>query len=506
MSLDDLHISIGAVIIDDIILPDGISKMGILGGGSTHAAMGMRVWRDNIGLVSIVGQDFPQDLRRQLALNFDLDGLLTRPMQTTRAWQLFETDGTRNEVFRTDHLKMVDCFNTIEEFPDNYTNIKSVHLHCSPSDVPLWANFLKSRGSPIILWEPWDQFCLPENHHVMKTLLPHIDVFSPNFAEGHRLTALTDPQAIITNFHEHGALIVALRMGASGSIVSRAGHMPITIPAVECNHIIDVTGAGNAFCGGLAVSLAENDDLVEAGCCGAVSASFALNQFGALYDINQLRATAEQRKARLIARIPNPRRGAFNRMAASWDKMPFPEGLPDRLKRIAAAGQPPSKACILDIGAGTGGLTSHLLALQPCIVIPLDLSPIMLRQLKHKTQTNQPIAPTCADALHLPHSEACMDVVYCHSVFPHFSDSDGALREIARVLKPGGRLVISLLTGRERVNAIHAHHVESTLHHDHMPTAARLGSKLADSGWHVIESEDTDTLYLLTATKKSVEA
>jgi sugar/nucleoside kinase (ribokinase family)/ubiquinone/menaquinone biosynthesis C-methylase UbiE len=500
MPLNDLHISIGAVIIDDIILPDGSPRMGIMGGGSAHAVMGMRVWSENIGLISIVGEDFPQALRQQLARNFDLRGLLTRSMQTTRAWQLFETDGTRNEVFRTDHLQMISCFNTIEEFPEDYTQLKSVHLHCNPPDVPQWAEFLKSRGSPIILWEPWDQFCTPKNHAILETLLPHIDIFSPNLAEGRRLTRLTDPAAIIADFHTKGAPLVALRMGASGSLISRTGQAPIAIPAVQIQRIIDVTGAGNAYCGGLAVSMANTNDLIESGCCAAVSASFALEQFGALYKNNTLRASAQQRKTRLAARITNPRRAAFNRMADTWDDMPFPEGLPERLNRIAAAGRPQPNAAILDIGAGTGGLTPYLMAHQPGIVLSVDLSTAMLNKLQGKVQPDAPIAPTCADALHLPYSDASMDVVYCHSVFPHFTDTDQALGEIARVLKSDGWLVISLLTGRNRVNAIHAHHTETTLQHDHMPSAAQLSVSLTNSGWKIIESEDTEALFLLTAT------
>jgi hypothetical protein len=70
------------------------------------------------------------------------------------------------------------------------------------------------------------------------------------------------------------------------------------------------------------------------------------------------------------------------------------------------------------------------------------------------------------------------------------------------VLKPGGRLVVSLLTGRERVNAIHAQHQESALHQDQMPTAEQLGAQLAERGWQVVESEDTSEIFLLTAIKE----
>jgi hypothetical protein len=42
--------SVGSIILDDIVLYDGQTRMGVLGGGSTHAAMGMRVWADQVGL------------------------------------------------------------------------------------------------------------------------------------------------------------------------------------------------------------------------------------------------------------------------------------------------------------------------------------------------------------------------------------------------------------------------------------------------------------------------
>ncbi len=41
--------------------------------------------------------------------------------------------------------------------------------------------------------------------------------------------------------------------------------------------IVDVTGAGNAYCGGFVVGLARSGDLLQAGCSGAVSASFPYN-------------------------------------------------------------------------------------------------------------------------------------------------------------------------------------------------------------------------------------
>ncbi len=56
---DPMFFSIGSVIIDDIVLPDGQTRMGVLGGGATHAATGLRVWSDRVGVCAAVGRNFP---------------------------------------------------------------------------------------------------------------------------------------------------------------------------------------------------------------------------------------------------------------------------------------------------------------------------------------------------------------------------------------------------------------------------------------------------------------
>jgi sugar/nucleoside kinase (ribokinase family) len=68
-------------------------------------------------------------------------------------------------------------------------------------------------------------------------------------------------------------------MGATGSILGTSSGERWQIPAVPAR-IVDVTGAGNAYCGGLVVGLAQRDSYFEAALRGAVSGSFAIEQFG----------------------------------------------------------------------------------------------------------------------------------------------------------------------------------------------------------------------------------
>lgn len=292
------YLSIGNVIIDDIILPDGTSRMSRLGGGAVHAVMGMRVWHSRVGLAAPVGSDFGGDQLAELAEHFDLSGLCYRSAPTPRAWQLFETDGTRNEVFRTSFAEMLAICLNPRELPAVYDPPAGVHLHCSPQEVPLWSAALRQRGCRMILWEPWDGFCIAENLAEFSRYAALVDAVSPNLDEARHLTGLQSPEQIIHFLvAEQGVKVAALRMGAAGSLVADSSERIHRIPIYPGPAPVDVTGAGNAYCGGFIVGLVESGDLRQAGWCGGVSASLALRQFGALYPLAGVEAEAARRLA-----------------------------------------------------------------------------------------------------------------------------------------------------------------------------------------------------------------
>ncbi len=98
-------VCVGSIIIDDIVLPDGVTRMGVLGGGVTHAAAGVAVWGERPGIVACVGRDLPEPVRERLARDFDLQGVIALDAPQARAWQIFEWDGRRTEIFRVDVLE-----------------------------------------------------------------------------------------------------------------------------------------------------------------------------------------------------------------------------------------------------------------------------------------------------------------------------------------------------------------------------------------------------------------
>jgi SAM-dependent methyltransferase len=99
---------------------------------------------------------------------------------------------------------------------------------------------------------------------------------------------------------------------------------------------------------------------------------------------------------------------------------------------------------VLDVGTGKGRLALAA-ALKGARVTALDLSGEMLGDAHRAAQdAHVIIGLTLADAESLPFPDHSFDLVSCVEGLMHFPDAGGALREIARVTKPGGMVILSV--------------------------------------------------------------
>jgi ribokinase len=231
-------------------------------------------------------------------MGVDLRGLLVREgYPTARAWQLFEPDERRIEIFRT----RLEDFYAIEpgvgEMPADYFQARGFHIcRGSLAETTEVVSRLRAANPAVrIIWEP-----TPLQHtgppEAIGAVLTNVDVYSPDRTEAMEVTGRASPSDAVAALLEWGAPIVALRMGAEGSHVHTATGDSFRIPAVPAP-VIDTTGAGDAYCGGFLVALADGADAAEAGAHAAVSASFAIEQFGVPTFTAETRAEAERRLA-----------------------------------------------------------------------------------------------------------------------------------------------------------------------------------------------------------------
>jgi len=117
------------------------------------------------------------------------------------------------------------------------------------------------------------------------------------------------------------------------------------------------------------------------------------------------------------------------------------------LARRAAASKPRR---VLEVAAGTGVVTRRLAAaLGPeSTIVATDLNPAMLEQAA-ALGTDAPVEWRTADALALPFEDGSFDLVTCVQSFHYMDDPGHAVREIARVLRPGGSALVSSVVGFE---------------------------------------------------------
>jgi ubiquinone/menaquinone biosynthesis C-methylase UbiE len=106
-----------------------------------------------------------------------------------------------------------------------------------------------------------------------------------------------------------------------------------------------------------------------------------------------------------------------------------------------AALSPAPEERILDVGCGTGRLLQEAVGLQPSIsACGVDLSAEMIRQAARRIGAAR---LAIADAAALPFADNSFDAVVSSSSLHHWQDPSRALAECARVVRPGGRLVIT---------------------------------------------------------------
>ena len=191
----------------------------------------------------------------------------------------------------------------------------------------------------------------------------------------------------------------------------------------------------------------------------------------------------------------------FDQLAPTWDK----ELTRERLKRLSniveELGIKPGYY-VLDIGSGTGVLLPFLIAElgDEGKIVALDFSAEMLGQAKAKNF--QPVVGFAqADVLAIPLADNSVDLAICNSVFPHFDDKVKTLKEIARVLRNNGRLVICHTMSRAMINQLHQS-IGGIVASDLLPDEFQLKELIKQAGLKIAHFEDGPERYLVIAHKR----
>ncbi|MEU0225362.1 methyltransferase domain-containing protein [Streptomyces sp. NPDC006284] len=187
----------------------------------------------------------------------------------------------------------------------------------------------------------------------------------------------------------------------------------------------------------------------------------------------------------------------FGARAADWDSR-FPDDGPAYEAAAAQLGLREGDR-VLDAGCGTGrALTPLRAAVGPSgLVIGADLTPAML-QAAARAGRDRDGRLLLTDVAALPLRSRSLDAVFAAGLVAHLPDPARDLRELARVVRPGGVLALFHPIGRAALAARQGRQLTP----DDLRAEPRLRSLLAGSGWRMTSYVDEDDRFLALAVRE----
>ncbi len=290
---------VGSTALDSIKTPTAKNPR-LLGGSASHAAVAASFFSP-VRLVGVVGKDFP---RRYIQLyrrhQIDLEGLQVLPGKTFHWSGEYEANMNNRRTLLTE-LGVFETFTPT--LPKSHQDTPFVLLaNIAPS---LQLHVLEQMSRPRLVaadtMDLWLNIALPD----LLRLLKRLDMFVLNDSEAHQLTKEDNPFVALKKIHQLGPKYVIIKKGSHGALLSGPAGFFIC-PAYPLRKVVDPTGAGDSFVGGLIGYLAAARGPIErnlrrAMIYGTVVASFCCEGFGLQCTARLKRAAIEKRVKELEA-------------------------------------------------------------------------------------------------------------------------------------------------------------------------------------------------------------
>lgn len=274
-------LTVGTVAFDAIETPFGKTDK-IIGGAATYIALAASYFSKPINMVSVVGDDFPEEgllnLRNHGA---NTDGIQIKQGERTFFWAgKYHNDMNTRDTLATE-LNVLADFEPV--VLDAYQNCEFLMLgNLTPAVQMSVINQFKNRPKLIVLdtMNFWMDIMMDE----LKAVLKKVDVLTINDAEARQLSGEYSLVKAAQVILEMGPTFLVIKKGEHGALLFNKESV-FFAPALPLEEVFDPTGAGDSFAGGFIGYLASTrdisfDNMKRAIIFGSAMASFCVEKFG----------------------------------------------------------------------------------------------------------------------------------------------------------------------------------------------------------------------------------
>lgn len=279
-------LTIGTMAFDSIHTPFG-SVEKVIGGACTYISWAASYWYKDINLVSIVGDDFPEaEVEALRSRGVNMEGLVRLAGKKSFYWAgKYHADMNNRDTLVTD-LNVLAEFDPV--LPESYRNSHYIMLGNLTPDVQLSVlDQLATRPKLVVL--DTMNFWMDHALEKLKQVIARVDVLTINDEEARQLSGEFSLVKAANKIHAMGPAFLVIKKGEHGALLFHNEQI-FFAPGLPVPDVIDPTGAGDSFAGGMIGYLARTGDLSfsnmkTAIIYGSTMASFCVEEFS----LNRLR-------------------------------------------------------------------------------------------------------------------------------------------------------------------------------------------------------------------------
>jgi len=273
---------VGTVAFDAIETPFGKTDK-IIGGAGTYIALAASYFEKNTNLISVVGDDFPEDYLNMLKNHdIDIEGIQIKKGEKTFFWAGKYHDNMNKRDTLVTELNSLATFDPI--VPDAYQTSDYLMLGNLTPGIQRQVIERMHKRPKFVMMDTMN-FWLDNTPEDLKETVSMVDLLCINDEEAQQMSGEHSLMSAAEKILAEGPKYLIIKKGAHGALLfDKDGHI-FSAPALPLKSVFDPTGAGDTFAGGFIGYLAKTDDLSfdnmkNAIIFGSVMASFNIEKFG----------------------------------------------------------------------------------------------------------------------------------------------------------------------------------------------------------------------------------